>query len=345
MNSPHRLPAESSGSDEIDLNELVYTFDVTRPWHYFKLGYPVASSVEKGRKTLKNSRLMRIYVPKRKKPTWRKNAPFKALDQINFTCCDRGCLLKEGINRTKVIIREQRNMVHRKPYNEQNYLFSKLMEVTLTFRGVRKIRYHVPKLGKVCKTAFRKVYGISKSKIEVLLNKIDLRGPSVEPDKRGQKTPRKLLPAARNAVIDFILSYKATESHYRKSRTRCKKYFNSNISMRQMWSEFVRLHPRLQTTSLRKRNKGPVISFSAFRNVFNSNLKDVLSFRKARLDTCQVCDKTMNRMGHLMALRKRTLSQDDELQDLKSFKSAHLRESEIRFASLKYDVTVLASKV
>ena len=76
-----------------------------------------------------------------------------------------------------------------------------------------------------------------------------------------------------------------------------------------------------------------------------SNLKDVLSFRKARLDTCQVCDKTMNRMGHLMALRKRTLSQDDELQDLKSFKSAHLRESEIIFASLKYDVTVLASKV
>ena len=46
-----------------------------------------------------------------------------------------------------------------------------------------------------------------------------------------------------------------------------------------------------------------------------------------------------------MALRKRTLSQDDELQDLKSFKSAHLRESEIRFSSLKYDVTVLASKV
>ena len=80
-------------------------------------------------------------------------------------------------------------------------------------------------------------------------------------------------------------------------------------SPRQMWSEFVRLHPRLQTTSLRKRNEGPVISFSAFRNVFSSNLKDVLSFRKARLDTCQVCDKIMNRMGHLMALRKRTLSQ------------------------------------
>ena len=149
---------------------------MTRPWHYFKLGYPVTSSVEKGRKTLKgSSKLMRIYEPKRKRPTWRKNAPFKALDHMNFTCCDRGGLLKESINRTKVIIQEQRNMLHRKPYNEQNCLVLKLMEVTLTFWGVRKIRYHIPELGKVWRTAFRKVYGISKSKIEVLLNKIICR--------------------------------------------------------------------------------------------------------------------------------------------------------------------------
>ena len=180
-------------------------------------------------------------------------------------------------------------MTYQKGYNEQNYLFSKLMEVKVTFRGIRKVSYHVPSLGKVCKTAFRKVYGISKSKLQVLLKKIDLEGPSVEPDRRGAKTPRKLLPTARNAVIDFILSYDATESHYHRSRTGSKKYFNSNISMRRMWSEFVREHPHLKTTSLRQKNKGPVISFSAFRNLFNNELKDVLSFRKPRLDTCQVC--------------------------------------------------------
>ena len=104
MNSLHPLYAESSGPDEIDLNELENTFDATRPWHYFKLGYPVARSVEKGRKILKgNSKMMRIYVPKRKKPTWRNNAPFKALDQMNFTCCDCGCLLKEGITELKLL--------------------------------------------------------------------------------------------------------------------------------------------------------------------------------------------------------------------------------------------------
>lgn len=96
-------------------------------------------------------------------------------------------------------------MIYQRRYNEQNYLFSKLMEVKVTFRGIWKVSYHVPSLGKVCKTAFRKVYSISKSKIQALLKKIDLEWPSVEPD-RSAKTLRKLLPTARNAAIDFILS-------------------------------------------------------------------------------------------------------------------------------------------
>ena len=329
-----------------NLSQLVYKFDVSRPWQYFRQGHPFASSVEKGRRSLKtNHKFKKVYVAKRKKLTRRKNAPFKDLSQLEFTCCDGGCLLRETINSTRRIIRQQRNMIYQKGYNEQNYLFSKLMEVKVTFRGIRKVSYRVPSLGKVCKTAFRKVYGISKSKIQVLLKKIDLEGPSVEPDRRGAKTPRKLLPTARNAVIDFILSYDATESHYHRSRTGSKKYFNSNISMRRMWSEFVREHPHLKTTSLRQKNKGPVISFSAFRNLFNNELKDVLSFRKPRLDTCQVCDKTKNRLDYLVSLRNRSTNQEKELRDLSTYKNSHLRESEVRFASLKYDITVLASRV
>ena len=47
----------------------------------------------------------------------------------------------------------------------------------------------------------------------------------------------------------------------------------------------------------KEKNKGPVISFSTFRNIFNTELKDVL--RKSRLDTCQVCDKTNNLLKYL----------------------------------------------
>ena len=325
MTSSDQLRTEGNNTD---LDLLVYKFDVTRPWQYFRQGYPLASSVEKGRRTLStNNKFKKVYVAKRKRTQRRKNAAFKDLNQLELTCCESGCLLRQGVNRTKVIIRQQRNMLYQKAYNVQNYLFSKLMEVKLTLRGVRKISYRVPSLGKVCKTAFRKVYGISNNKIRVLLEKMDLEGPSVAPDRRGQN------------------SYDATESHYRRSRTGSKKYFNSNISMRQMWAEFVREHPHLRTTSLRRRNKGPVISFSAFRNLFNSELKDVLSFRKPRLDTCQICDKTKNRLDYLTSLANRNSKQDDDLRELTTLKKSHLKESEVRFASLKYDVTVLASKI
>ena len=163
------------------------------------------------------------------------------MNQLQFTCCDSFCLLKEGLHNIKGIARQQRNLLYHKPYNEQNHLLSELMEVELTFRGVRTVSYHVLSLGKVCKTAFQKIYDISKSKIEVFPTKIDQDGLLAEPDKRGRNTLRKPLSEARDAVIDSILSYDATESHYRRARSGCKKYFDSNISMRQMWSQFVRL--------------------------------------------------------------------------------------------------------
>lgn len=205
--------------------------------------------------------------------------------------------------------------------------------------------YHIPSLGKVCRTSFPKLYGISKSKIEVLLKKIDQDGLFIETDRRGRKTPRKLLPKARDVVIDFILSYDATKSHYRRARSGCKKYFDSNILMRQMWPAFVREHPQLITTSLKSKNKGPVISFSTVRNIFNRELKDGLSFRKFRVDTCQECDKCENRLDKLRSLNNRFSKQDDEIRDLITHRSLHLRGSEVRFASLRYDVSVLATKV
>ena len=79
--------------------------------------------------------------------------------------------------------------------------------------------------------------------------------------------------------------------------------------------------------------------------VFNTELKDVLSFRKSRLDTCQVCDKTTSRLNYLRSLRTRDDDQDQEIRNVTDFKNSHLRESESRFASLKYDIAILASKI
>lgn len=332
--------------DGKDLNNLVYKFDSTRPWQYFVRGDPIASSVEKGRRKLVTShKFQKTYVAKdRRTILRRKNAAFRDVDKLLLTCCHSGCLLRRGAFQTRIIMRAQRNTVYQKSYNEQNYLFSKLMEIRVTVGGKRRVNYTIPPLGKVCRTAFRKCYGLSSSKIQVLLKKIHLDNPSVEPDQRGQRTPRKFLPFVKNMVTNFICSYEASESHYRKSRTNAKKYFDSKVSMRQMWSEFLKENPDLKTTSLRRNNKGPVLSFSSFRNIFNSELKEILSFRKARQDTCQTCDNYSNKLKEQMKKTGRHRS-EDEICRLRNQRQSHLRESEVRFASLKYDVTILATKV
>ena len=330
----------------VDVNRLLYIFDSSNPWQYFRKGNPLASSVEKGRRTLScRSKLKKVYVAKTFRVNRRKNAAFRQLHDLNLTCCDNGCLLRHGLRNIKRIIRRQRNLLYEKQYNEQNYFLAKLLEVKITPMGRRKITYKAPSLGEVCKTAFLKVYGISKHKIECLLRKMSFEGPLIEPDRRGQTSPRRLLPETKNTVIDFILSYDASESHYGRSRSGSKKYFDAHESMRKMWSEYIREHPNVKTTRLKRKNKGPVISFSTFRNIFNAELKDVLSFRKSRVDTCQVCDKTNSRLKYLRSLRNRSDNQNQEICELTDSKNSHLRESEARFASLKYDVTVLASKV
>ena len=70
--------------------------------------------------------------------------------------------------------------------------------------------------------------------------------------------------------------------------------------MRKMWRDFVTENPNLKSTHLPLRNTDPVnISFSTYRNIFHEDLSDLLSIRKARVDTCQFCDETFNKINIL----------------------------------------------
>ena len=51
------------------------------------------------------------------------------------------------------------------------------MEIRVTEGGKWRVDYTIPPLGKVCRTAFKKGYGFSSSKIQVLLKKIHLDDP------------------------------------------------------------------------------------------------------------------------------------------------------------------------
>ena len=76
-------------------------------------------------------------------------------------------------------------------------------------------------------------------------------------------------------------------------------------------------------------------------------LRDLFSFCKARQDTCQTCDKLETGLKGLENEKKRTGNKaiDVQISKLLAEKALHKRESEVRFASLKYDFNVLASKL
>ena len=140
--------------------------------------------------------------------------------------CDSGCLMRRPATESFELIRLQRQTFYTKKHNEQNYILFRQMEVKLCASGRRRVIYKLPSIGVVCRGAFKKVYGFSNAKMKVLLKKIQADGVSIEHDMRGRHTNNamRLLPEARRAVTDFIVSKNATGSHYRKARTK-KKVF------------------------------------------------------------------------------------------------------------------------
>ena len=199
---------------------------------------------------------------------------------------------------------------------------------------------------KVCQRAFQKSYGISNAKIKVLLKKIDVDGVSIQPDIRGRHEHKmtKLLPEVWNTVIDYIHSYEATESHYRQAKTH-KKYLDCNVSMRRMWQHFCAKHPNFTANSSKLRSKGPVVSILTFRNIFQQNVQDILSLRKLRMDSCQYCDATQNVITQAsFEIKGGNLRLAGEMRWLKANLELHLKESKVRFASLKDDMLGLSKK-
>ena len=124
-----------------------------------------------------------------------------------------------------------------------------------------------------------------------------------------------------------------------------KRFFDCLVCMRKMWHDFVSQNPHFKTNHTNIENKGHVISFSTFRNIFNKDLREELGFRKARIDTCQFCDETENKINIICTeIGQGDVSRASELENLQKELNDHWKESEIRFAALKYDMEVLSKK-
>lgn len=63
------------------------------------------------------------------------------------------------------------------------------------------------------------------------------------------------------------------------------------------------------------------------------------------MDTCQYCDKTQNLISQISSeIKSGNARRGRELKQEKQALESHLKESKVRFASLKYDMLVLSRK-
>ena len=221
--------ASNTHYQEQNLQNLVYHFNPLTQWVYFQHGAPLASSVERSRKK-RRPKLKKVYHHELKRIiiTARKNRSHREIARMSLLCsCDSGCLMRRPATESFELMRLQRQTFYTKSYNEQNYILFRQMEVKLCASGRRRVIYKLPSTRVVCRGAFKKVYGFSNAKIKVLLKKIQADGVSIEQDMRGRHTNNamRLLPEARRAVTDFIVSKNATESHHAQKSANSKKIF------------------------------------------------------------------------------------------------------------------------
>lgn len=328
---------------------FIYRYDPSKPWGHRSSEAPSASCVERGA-SRKRPKMNKVYLPKKTRYAMRRNAPFRNLQTMTMDCCKNSCL--SSISRNEIQLQRQR--VYHQDYQSQNLTISSNFKVCTSLNGRSTITYTIPTLGAVCKTAFKKIFGISDKKILVILKKRNIDELTLQRDQRGthSNNGRRLLPCVVDLVIKYIKNFDPEPSHYRRKFT-SKLYFDPKYSLRGIWKAFTSDYPDLKSNRLRKKNKGPSLSYSAFRNIFIRNMSHQYSFRKARVDTCQKCDVFSRKIKDLeKALTDRISSSSKRKKEGRTFKNSiklktelrkHLEESEIRYGAIAYDTDVLAA--
>lgn len=127
----------------------------------------------------------------------------------------------------------------------------------------------------VCKNMFQSVYGLTKFKVDYLVQKLKHAPAPVTSleDRRGRHEPKNKKIEERKAMLEHIEKYPKYESHYTRRDTE-KKYLQSHLNITMLYNEYKAEHPN-------------AASYDLFREVFKST---GYSFKQPQVDTCKTCD-------------------------------------------------------
>lgn len=134
---------------------------------------------------------------------------------------------------------------------------------------------------RVCKSFFKKVLQISEGRIENCVKKKQTNSGTSAVDLRGKHGSKKRTPAGKiQHVIKFINLMPQYESHYTRNKNMDKKYLDSTLNLKILYSEYKKYCVENGTDS---------VSMYMFRDIFYRKFN--LRFKAPAQDTCDKCNE------------------------------------------------------
>nr|CAD7401757.1 unnamed protein product [Timema poppensis] len=133
---------------------------------------------------------------------------------------------------------------------------------------------------KVCRSAFLTILQESRNRIQKLCHKY-LELGITPPETRGGPRKQVIYEKKRDAVKEFIKTFKPIQKHYsmgRKNNT-IRQYLPSELSVNKMWKMYMEANP----------SKDLQVQYEFFRNTFNENFN--IGFDAPYTDKCSTCTR------------------------------------------------------
>lgn len=194
---------------------------------------------------------------------------------------------------------------------------------------MNSFRYVVPNIVGddivVCKTAFTKIFDISRDKIDHI-KQMMVEGHVVPvPDARGKhkNRPHAYADDSVEVVRNHIESYPAEVSHYSRHKNPRRKYLSSSLSQKRMYNHYVE----------KCSDKGLIpVKFWKFSEIFRKQYN--IGFGGPRSDTCAACD-AFDQIGDVENKEKHLIEAENAYQEMK-FDRERAKEGEVEY--IVYDL-------
>lgn len=189
-------------------------------------------------------------------------------------------------------------------------------------------------LHRVCRNAFCSLYGVSKKRVELIINHLKANIPAPK-DMRGKHNnrPNMIREDVIHQIDTHIQSFPKRSSHYSRTKNENKFYLSPVLNMQKMHKLYLQKYePDVYTAITNNEKLKPHVTYDYFCHHFSLNYN--YSFGKPRSDTCQTCD----RLEKLISAEKN----EDVKKDLVTEKEVHEKKAKYFYTKMKEDTAEIS---